>query len=75
MIVRFGGIRDRDQNPRDILWESFRLADCGWRITTVKSAGLASHGKRQAEQFLRRSSQSTSRKPIAELDVYVQLDR
>jgi hypothetical protein len=69
LVVRFGGIRDRNQSPRDILWESFRLADSGWRITNVWSAGLATRGKRQAEQF-----QEDLRKPVAEFDVWARLD-
>jgi len=69
LIVRFGGIHDRNQDPRDILWEAFRLADCGWRITNVRSAGLASRGKRQAEQFL-----GAMRAPVAEFDVHSRLD-
>ncbi|SRR6266480_5699189 len=70
LVVRFGGIRDRHQSPRDILWESFDLADSGWRITNVSPAGLATHGKRQAEQFL-----GALRKPVAEFDVYARLDK
>ncbi|HYL56662.1 MAG TPA: hypothetical protein VEU73_13910 [Gemmatimonadales bacterium] len=69
MVVRFGGIRYRNQNPREILWESLRIADCGWRITNVRSAGLATRGKRQAQQFL-----ETLKKPIVESDVYARLD-
>jgi len=69
LVVRFGGIRDRNQNPREILWESLRLADCGWKITNVWPAGLATRGKRQAEQFL-----GKLKRPVAELDVYARLD-
>ncbi len=70
LVVRFGGIRDRNQSPRDILWESFELADSGWQITNVWPAGLAARGKRQAEQFL-----GALRKPVAEFDVYARLDK
>jgi len=69
LVVRFGGIRDRNQNPREILWESLRLAACGWKITNVWPAGLATRGKRQAEQFL-----GAMKRPIAEFDVYARLD-
>jgi hypothetical protein len=51
MIVRFGGINDRNEEPRDILSESIRLANCGWRLTTARSAGTAAKGRRQVEQF------------------------
>ena len=70
LVVRFGGIRDRHQSPRDILWESFHQADSGWQITNVWPAGLATRGKRQAEQFL-----GALRKPVAEFDVYARLDK
>ncbi len=70
LVVRFGGIRDRHQSPREILWESFQKTDPGWRITNVWPAGLATPGKRQAEQFL-----GALRKPVAEFDVYARLDK
>ena len=70
LVVRFGGIRDRHQSPREILWESFQKTDSGWRITNVWPAGPATRGKRQAEQFL-----GALRKPVAEFDVYARLDK
>jgi hypothetical protein len=63
MIVRFGGIRDRDIAPLDLIKAS--LAETGWRITTVHEAGSARCGKRQADAFL---SQRSS--PMSEYDVW-----
>ncbi|HWQ39372.1 MAG TPA: DNA methyltransferase [Burkholderiales bacterium] len=63
LVVRFGGIADRAADPLTILKESLR--DSGWRIQTVRPAGTAHGGKRQADTFLRDSS-----KPRTEYDVW-----
>lgn len=49
MVIRFGGIADRDVDPVVLLKAS--LADSGWRLKTAISAGDANHGRRQAAQF------------------------
>ncbi len=49
MIVRFGGINDRKTDPQVIIINS--LADTGWEITAIESAGAASAGRRQAAHF------------------------
>ena len=41
------------------------LSDSGWRITTIREAGTATEGKRQADAFLR-----TKSKPMVEYDVW-----
>jgi DNA modification methylase len=63
MVIRFGGISDRNVDPLALVKES--LADSGWRITTARKAGSATEGKRQADTFLR-----TRTKPIVEYDVW-----
>lgn len=63
MIIRFGGITDRRANPLDLIKSS--LNDSGWRITTIREAGSATDGKRQAEAFLRVKSN-----PAMEYDVW-----
>ena len=64
MVVRFGGIRDRGAaEPLCLLRESFR--ESGWRITTMRKAGSAKDGRRQADGFLRKRT-----KPIIEYDVW-----
>lgn len=63
MVIRFGGITDRRANPLDLIKSS--LSDSGWRITTVRKAGSATEGKRQADAFLRVKSN-----PINEYDVW-----
>jgi hypothetical protein len=63
MVIRFGGITDRRANPLDLIKKSF--VDTGWQISTVREAGSAMEGKRQADSFLRIKS-----KPMVEYDVW-----
>lgn len=63
MVIRFGGITDRRANPLELIKSS--LTSSGWRITTIKVAGAATEGKRQANTFLR-----TKSKPMVEYDVW-----
>jgi hypothetical protein len=63
MIIRFGGINDRKQEPMAILRRS--LVAAGWSIRTVRAAGTAKNGRRQADQFKRACGT-----PIAEYDAY-----
>lgn len=63
LVVRFGGITDRRANPLDIIKSS--LVDSGWRLNTIKAAGSAKEGKRQADAFLRNKT-----KPMVEYDVW-----
>ncbi len=65
MCVRFGGISDRNADPRQLLKTS--LADTPWRLVTARNAGLPRVGRRQAEQFQIPSS------PIAEYDFVARL--
>ena len=68
MVIRFGGIRDRRQNPRELLRTSFQKSDCGWRLRTARSAGVATAGRRQASQF-----HAGLLDPIEEYDFYARL--
>ena len=63
MVIRFGGIRNRRADPLDLIKSS--LSDSGWSITTVRNAGSATEGKRQADSFLR-----TKSTPMIEYDVW-----
>ncbi len=63
MVIRFGAITDRNVNPVDLV--KISLHKTGWRITTIRKAGSASEGKRQADAFLRFKS-----KPMVEYDVW-----
>lgn len=63
LIIRFGGIPDRKEDPRQIVKSS--LQDSGWRVQTIKEAGTALVGKRQADTFLPQKS-----KPMVEYDIW-----
>jgi hypothetical protein len=63
LVIRFGGINDRKADPIGIITNS--LADTGWEITNIESAGVASAGRRQAAHFAR-----TERAAIDEHDIW-----
>ncbi len=63
MVIRFGGITDRSADPLSLIKAS--LIDSGWRIMTLREAGTAMKGKRQADTFLRNRS-----KPLLEYDIW-----
>lgn len=54
LVVRFGGISDRDVDPMALM--KLSLSDSGWRLQTAVSAGDANAGRRQAAQFVQRGS-------------------
>lgn len=66
LLCRFGGIRDRSQEPRALLEESLR--DSGWKLLTIRNAGSSSAGKRQAEQF----GERIRTQPRDEFDAYAE---
>lgn len=63
LVIRFGGIHDRDAEPMDVLRSS--LTSGGWRITTARAVPDAARGRRQVRQF-----QASPKKSITEYDVY-----
>jgi hypothetical protein len=63
LIIRYGGIHDREAEPMDVLKAS--LVDSGWRIATAKAVPDSGHGRRQVRQF-----QSEPKNAITEYDVY-----
>jgi hypothetical protein len=67
MVIRFGAIADRKVDPVELFKQS--LAGAGWRLKTVKGAGRADAGKRQADAFLRKRS-----KPSEEFDFWLRLE-
>ncbi len=65
LIVRFGAINDRKIDPCQLIKESFE--DSPWRMLTLRNAGSASAGKRQADIFV------SSTDAIEEYDVWAVL--
>lgn len=66
LIVRFGGITDRKAIPLQILRDSFKSSP--WVLTTLRRAGSADSGKRQAIHF--GAAQNT---PTTEYDAWARL--
>jgi hypothetical protein len=67
LVIRFGGISDRNVDSRELLAHS--LSGTDWRLTTINNAGHARLGKRQADAFL-----SSSPRPRMEHDFWARLD-
>lgn len=63
LIIRYGGIHDRDAVPMDVLKKS--LVDSGWKMVTAKAVPDSDSGRRQVRQF-----QAEPKKAITEHDVY-----
>lgn len=63
LVVRFGGIQDRKCDPVRMLKASLRLS--GWNLVTLRSAGTALDGRRQASQFF-----AATKTPRLEYDFY-----
>lgn len=69
LVIRFGAIPSKSEIPPiDLLKESIRISDCGWRIKRKKNAGVPVSGKRQANQI-----KNSASKYIEEYDVYAVL--
>jgi hypothetical protein len=66
LIFRFGAINDRPISVRKMARASLR--DTRWRIDEIRSAGVASHGHRQARSFNR-----SSKPALTEIDIWCSL--
>ncbi len=63
LIIRYGGIHDRNADPMDVLKKS--IVDSGWTMKTAKTVPDSDRGRRQVRQF-----QAEPKKAITEHDVY-----
>jgi hypothetical protein len=63
LIIRYGGIHDREAEPMDVLKKS--LIDSGWKMVTARAVPDSDSGRRQVRQF-----QAEPKKAITEHDVY-----
>jgi hypothetical protein len=70
LIVRFGSLPSESADGIRLLRDSIRQSDASWRIETRRSAGYATNGRRQSEQFARQSSNSRE-----EFDLYARLEQ
>lgn len=63
LIIRYGGIHDREAEPMEVLKAS--LVDSGWKMVTAKAVPDSDTGRRQVRQF-----QAEPKRAITEYDVY-----
>lgn len=63
LIIRYGGIHDREAEPMDVLKAS--LVSSGWKMVTARAVPDSDKGRRQVRQF-----QANPKKGITEYDVY-----
>lgn len=63
LIIRYGGIHDREAEPMDVLKTS--LIASGWKMVTAKAVPDSDRGRRQVRQF-----QAEPKRAITEYDVY-----
>lgn len=71
LIIRFGALPSKsDKTPSELIKESLALADCGWKIRTIHTAGQPIDSKRQANQF-----KNTAAGYIEEIDVFAILNK
>jgi hypothetical protein len=63
LIIRYGGIHDRDAVPMDVLKKS--LVDSGWKMKTARAVPDPDAARRQVVQF-----GAEPKKAITEYDVY-----
>jgi hypothetical protein len=68
LTIRFGSIPGKEVNPTNVIVASLDASDSDWRILTVTDAGVATHGKRQSNQFL-----ESPRKSVREVDIHAVL--
>lgn len=63
LVIRFGAINSRKEDPLNIIKKSFNGS--GWRIKTIIRAGTAANGNRQALHFF-----STPKIALEEFDIW-----
>ncbi len=70
LVIRFGALPSKSKRtPSDLIKESFKVSDSGWKLKTIRSAGEPTDSKRQANQF-----RNTNEDYVKEIDVYATLD-
>src|SRR5262249_11467719 len=69
LVARVGALPSYSSDPAALIKESIRRADSGWTAQTIVPAGSAPDGRRQADQFRARQTDS-----IAEIDIHCRLN-
>jgi len=65
MRIRFGSLPSEMSDARQVLIDSITEANCGWSISAIRSAGVATNGHRQADHFNSKTGEAA-----AEIDLY-----
>lgn len=68
LIIRFGALPSMQSDARRIMKDSLHQSNVGWILKTIRSAGLATKGQRQAHQI------GISSKPLEEFDGFAVLE-
>jgi DNA modification methylase len=68
LIIRFGALPSYEVNPAELIKKTLKESDAGWVVKTSQDAGVASAGRRQADQFSKEEST-----PLNEVDVHCHL--
>ncbi len=68
LVVRFGALPSVGNDPMKLLMRSLELANAGWTVYSIVTAGEPSEWSRQATQF------STPGGYVEEIDCYARLD-
>lgn len=69
LVIRFGALPSMPCDAAKLLKSSIQLSDSGWRVVTIRNAGTAANGRRQADQF----AQDVNA-PSSEIDLYAVLE-
>lgn len=69
LVIRFGALPSKsNKTPRQLIKESLQVADCGWKVKYIRSAGKPISANRQANQF-----KKSMENYVEEIDVYANL--
>lgn len=69
MAVRFGAVRSRKSNYRQIMRDSLKASRHSWRLVSARATGAAGSGRRQVLSMGARAKSPS----IKEHDFYVRL--
>ncbi len=69
LVIRFGALPSKsEKTPSELIKDSLNFANCGWKLSTIRTAGEPLNSKRQANQF-----KNSTGKYIEEIDAFAML--
>ncbi len=70
LIIRFGALPSlSNKTPAELIKDSLRQSNSGWKIKTIRNAGIPRESNRQASQF-----KNSIGNYVEEIDVFAKLD-